>query len=160
MERWLLTSSGPAAFPRARDLIVSGATTVPAIVAIWASRRPCRRRGSGRHPHPTAGVTRSSLVAFHRDLVPALLAGSLVELGGQTATTFAIGLVAGLATVGTLRAGQLVLSPLFVLFQGVTLVAPPEAARLLRASPLVMQRLLLFLGSAWRSSSLPGGRWR
>ena len=145
-------------FPALGTLIVSGATTVPAIVAIWGITGGLAGVAAvaATRIRPQASRARRWW-RLHRDLVPALLAGSLVELGGQTATTFAIGLVAGLATVGTLRAGQLVLSPLFVLFQGVTLVAPPEAARLLRASPLVMQRLLLFLGVGLAVVVLAGG---
>ncbi len=145
-------------FPALGALIVSGTTTVPAIVAIWGITGSLAGVAAvaATGIRPKASHARRWWRA-HRDLVPALLAGTLVELGGQTVTTFAIGLIVGLATVGTLRAGQLVLSPLFVLFQGVTLVAPPEAARLLRASPAAMQRLLLSLGVGLAAVVLVGG---
>jgi O-antigen/teichoic acid export membrane protein len=82
----------------------------------------------------------------HRDLLPPyigevaayILAGQLV-LG-------AVGLVAGLAVVGALRAAQLLLGPLNVVVQGFYLVAVPEAVKVLRRSARRFTELSLAAG--------------
>jgi O-antigen/teichoic acid export membrane protein len=67
-------------------------------------------------------------------------------------TVFLIGGIAGLGELGRLRAGEIALGPLNVLFLGLGLVATAEGVRLLRESP---RRLLL--GSRWLSFSIMAG---
>lgn len=69
-----------------------------------------------------------------RSLVPGFLVGSLVETLTLTIRQFILAGVTGFAVVGAIRAGQLVLSPVTVLYQGISLVAGPEASRLRRES--------------------------
>jgi hypothetical protein len=68
-----------------------------------------------------------------RDLAPQYLAANLTVAGFSAAGIYGLGLVAGLGTVGAVRVTeQLVLGPLNVAFQGVNLMAVPEAVRMLR----------------------------
>lgn len=69
-----------------------------------------------------------------RDLIPRYLGEfSVTTVVGQV-TTFALGGIAGLTEVGSLRAGQILLGPLNVLFLGVNIVAVPEGVRALLLS--------------------------
>jgi O-antigen/teichoic acid export membrane protein len=70
-------------------------------------------------------------VRRHRDLVPRFVLEALTGVGANQATIFVVGAFAGLAGAGSLRAGQLLLGPMQVLFMAVTLIAIPEAVRLL-----------------------------
>jgi hypothetical protein len=71
----------------------------------------------------------------HRDIAPRFVAEYAVTSGVSHLTIFAIGAIAGLGELGRLRAGEIALGPLNVLFAGVALVATPEGVRLLRTSP-------------------------
>ncbi len=71
----------------------------------------------------------------HRDLAPRYVGEYAASTGGDLIQPYGIGAVAGLVAVGTMRAGELLLGPFNVVFQGAQLVALPEAARTLQASP-------------------------
>ena len=58
--------------------------------------------------------------------------GEFAALGAGEAALFGVAGVAGLAAAGALRAGQILVGPLRVLFLGVRLAAVPEGIRLLR----------------------------
>jgi O-antigen/teichoic acid export membrane protein len=85
----------------------------------------------------------------HRDLAPRFLAEFGITQGTGNLILFGIGSLTGLAQLGRLRAGQIALGPLNVLFAGVGLVNTPEGVRLLRESP---RRLLH--GCRWISLAL------
>jgi O-antigen/teichoic acid export membrane protein len=85
----------------------------------------------------------------HRDLAPRFFAEFVVGSGVSNLTFFGIGAVAGLDELGRLRAGQIAVGPLNVLFGGVGLVATPEGVQLLRESP---RRLVQ--GCRWISVAL------
>jgi len=68
----------------------------------------------------------------HRDLAPRYLGEFLVLSGMTQFTSFAIGGVAGLSAVGSIRASQVLLGPPYVFNYGVRLAAFPEAVRLLK----------------------------
>ena len=59
----------------------------------------------------------------------------------------ALGAIAGLAAAGTLRAGGLLLGPLNILYQGVSLVAVPEGVALLRRSERALHRFAVVLAA-------------
>jgi O-antigen/teichoic acid export membrane protein len=69
-----------------------------------------------------------------RDLSPRFTAEFALSSGVANIIVFGIGSVAGLAAVGQLRAGQIALGPLNVLFVGAALVTVPEGVRLLNES--------------------------
>src|SRR4029450_9907106 len=72
--------------------------------------------------------------------------------GVSNLTLFAIGGIAGLGELGRLRAGEITLGPLTILFAGAGLVATPEGVRLLQESPRRLVR-----GCRWLSVALAAG---
>lgn len=93
----------------------------------------------------------------HRDLGPRYLAENLCTSGGSQLRMYGVGAVAGLAAVGAIRGGELLVGPFMAVLMGLSLVAVPEAARVLRRSP---GRLLLFclvLGSGQAAAALAWG---
>lgn len=86
------------------------------------------------------------------DLAPRFLTEFAVTVGASNLILFGVGSLAGLAQVGQLRAGQIALGPLNVLFVGAGMATVPEGVRLLRESP---RRLLR--ASRWISLLLGAG---
>ena len=66
----------------------------------------------------------------HRDIGPRYLASELLPLVATQGVIYVLGLVAGLAAAGSLRAAQLVLGPLNILTMSVYFVAVPVGARM------------------------------
>lgn len=87
----------------------------------------------------------------HHDIAPRYLGEYMASTGGDLVQPYGIGLVAGLGTVGTMRAGELLLGPFNIVFQGAGLVTLPEAARMLRVSAARLAR-----GSVLISVALAG----
>jgi O-antigen/teichoic acid export membrane protein len=77
-----------------------------------------------------------------RDLAPRFAGEFAISTGTTQLSLFAIGMVAGLDQVGRLRAAQVALGPLNVLFMGASMAAVPEGVRLLRASTRRLQRAM------------------
>jgi O-antigen/teichoic acid export membrane protein len=71
-----------------------------------------------------------SWLACHRDLWPRYVAEFLTIMGAWQLALVGLGLIAGLDAVGALRAGQVLVGPLNVVFLAVPLVVVPESARL------------------------------
>lgn len=80
---------------------------------------------------PDPGRTREWL-REHRDLTGRFMMESASLTGAQQASVFGVGAVAGLAVVGVLRAGQLLLGAVQSVYLAAYLVATPEAVRHLR----------------------------
>ena len=80
-------------------------------------------------------------VSRHRDLGPRYLAEGTSQSAAVQLRSYGIGLVLGLAALGSVQAAATLFGPMTVLFLGMSLVAIPEAARVLRRSP---QHLPLF----------------
>lgn len=103
-------------------------------------------------PAPRAGV---GWLRGQRDLSLPYL-GEFAALGAGEAALFGVAGLAGLAAAGALRAGQILLGPLRVLFLGVRLVAIPEGVRLLadprsrpRTAAVLLSALLAGVALAW-----------
>ena len=115
--------------------VMAGATEPATYVVLW---------GLGAAAGSVLGVVQSRLLpqptavrswwAEHADLIPRFSAESIARMGDAQLTYYAISVIGGLIVVGTLRAGELILGPFNILFQGVHLVALPEAVRLLKES--------------------------
>ena len=71
----------------------------------------------------------------HRDLSARYTVDFVGWVGVLQLTLLVIGAVAGLAALGAIRASEVLLGPLTVLFSGVSVVAISEGARLVRRSP-------------------------
>ena len=93
----------------------------------------------------------------HRDLSTRYVVDVITGMGGAQLSLYAVTAIAGLAAVGTLRAGELLLGPLNVLFQGVQLAALPEAVRLFRQSPAALRRLSIVLSTVVAAAVLAWG---
>ena len=71
----------------------------------------------------------------HNDIAGRFIVEATARVASGQLMVYGVGLVAGLATVGAFRAGQLIFGPIQVVQYGVTLMAIPEAARALAVSP-------------------------
>jgi hypothetical protein len=95
---------------------------------------------------PRISDSRSWLIG-QRDLIPRFLSEFIVRAGGAQLVFFGLGAVAGLSSVGSIRAAQIILGPFHVVFQGIWLVAIPEQVRILKRSPMRLRRAsLIFSG--------------
>jgi O-antigen/teichoic acid export membrane protein len=121
------------------------AATAAAVIGAWQTRaipRPTGARGWFRE---------------HRELTPRFLG----EFGAFNASTqltiYGVGAIVGLASVGSLRAADLLLGPLTVLFLGINLVAVPEGVRALDVSPLALRRVSLLFSALVATAALTFG---
>ena len=104
-------------------------------------------------PRP-AGVWR--WVSQQRDLGPRYLAEGTSQSASVQLRTYSIGILLGLAALGSVQAAATLFGPMTILFLGMSLVTIPEAARVLRRSPrhlplfcLVISGGLSLAGLAW-----------
>ena len=95
-------------------------------------------------------------VSHTRDLGPRYLAENAANSAAGQLRTYGVGIIAGLAAVGYLQAGLLLLGPFMVVLMGISLVTVPEATRVLRRSPrhlepycLVVAVGLAVMAMAW-----------
>jgi O-antigen/teichoic acid export membrane protein len=94
----------------------------------------------------------------HADLIPRFVAETLARLGTVQVMYYLIGLISGIVAVGTIRAGELILiGPFNVLFQGVNLIALPEATRQLQHSRLALLRWSRLLSAGMGACALIWG---
>jgi O-antigen/teichoic acid export membrane protein len=84
---------------------------------------------------PSRPMAAVKWLRHHREIAQRFLAEFVVSTGVSTLTLFVIGGIAGLDALGRLRAGEIALGPLSVLFTGAGMVATAEGVRLLRESP-------------------------
>jgi hypothetical protein len=90
----------------------------------------------------------------HRDLVGRFAAEFGAQIGETQIALYAIGAIGGLAAVGGLRAAQVMLGPLNVLFTGVTLFAVPEGVVRAASSRPALVRLCLWVSGALAMAAL------
>jgi O-antigen/teichoic acid export membrane protein len=134
-----------------------GAHSASAFVLVWglsglfAAAVGSAQAGSAPDPRAAPAWLRG-----HADLsVPYL--GEFAALGAGELALFGIGGLVGLASVGALRAGQILLGPLRVLSLGVRLVAVPEGVRGLRAGVARTERPAVILSVAVTAVALAWG---
>ncbi len=112
-----------------------GAATVAAVIGIVQS---------GNRPRPLMAL---SWWREHRDLGPRYLTEAAVNSGAGQAATYGVGLVAGLSSVGALRAALLMFGPLQILSTGIGLIAVPEGVRAMNRSLVVLERAALAMSA-------------
>jgi O-antigen/teichoic acid export membrane protein len=117
-------------------LVWGGSATVAAIVGVAQART---------RPHLREGV---HWFRDHRRLSMPLTVEAVAGVVLQQLASLGAAIVAGLAVVGAIRAAQLIVGPLLVLSQGLTLIAIPEGARLLRRSGALLWRACLVYAGA------------
>ena len=92
----------------------------------------------------------------HRDLGPRYLAEGTSQSASVQLRAYSIALVLGLAALGSVQAAATLFGPITILFLGMSLVAIPEAARVLRRSP---RHLPLFCAGITGALSVAGLAW-
>jgi O-antigen/teichoic acid export membrane protein len=80
-------------------------------------------------------------LARHRDLGPRYLAENAGGNAADTARSYSLSSILGLAAVGYIQAANTLMGPFKIIYFGISLITLPEAARILRRSP---RRLPLF----------------
>jgi O-antigen/teichoic acid export membrane protein len=96
-------------------------------------------------------------VSATRDLGPRYLAENAANSASGQLRSYGVGIIAGLAAVGYLQAGLLLLGPFMVVLMGISLVTVPEAARVLRRSPRHLELYCLVVGAALAGMALAWG---
>ena len=122
-----------------------GATaTIGAAVGPWQARVIPRLAGAWRW------------VSQHRDLGPRYLAEGTAQSAAVQLRAYSVGIALGLAALGSVQAAATLFGPMNILFFGISLVAIPEAARVLRRSP---RHLSLFCALLTGGLSAAGLVW-
>lgn len=112
-----------------------GAATFASIVGVAQSRvKP--------NPRRTAWWLRSQ-----RDLAARYAGEAVTSLGQRQVGAYLVATIGGLVVVGTLRAGDLLLSPLNVVYQGIYLIGVPEGVRALAMSAGRLVRFTVVLSA-------------
>jgi O-antigen/teichoic acid export membrane protein len=96
-------------------------------------------------------------MSHHRDLGLRYLAENTSNSGAGQLRSYGIGIIAGLAAVGYVQAGALLMGPFMVIFMGISLVTVPEATRVLRHSPRHLQLYCLLVGTGLAVLALAWG---
>jgi len=127
--------------PTLTIVLLSGPASIAGLIVAWGISGSVSAvlgiAQSGVRPRLRGAV---SWIHEHGDIAPPMTLESVVSTVSSQITTYGIASVAGLATVGAIRAAQLLLGPFFMLFQGLQLIAAPEAAALLQRSPRALWR--------------------
>ena len=93
----------------------------------------------------------------HRDLGSRYLVENVSNSGAAQLRMYGLGAIAGLADVGAIRGAELLLGPFLALLMGVSLVAVPEAARVLRRAPHRLATFCVLLGGAQAAAAAAWG---
>jgi O-antigen/teichoic acid export membrane protein len=95
-------------------------------------------------------------ISRQRDLGPRYLIEGISNSVSMQLRSYGVGLLLGLATLGAVQASATLFGPMTILFLGISLVAIPEGARVLRKAPrhlplfcLVITAGLTLAGLAW-----------
>jgi O-antigen/teichoic acid export membrane protein len=105
-------------------------------------------------PRPSGIV---SWMREHRDLGPRYLVENVSDSASAQLQMFALGAIAGLPEVGAVRGAQILLAPVVALRMGISLIAVPEAARVLKRWPRRLQAFCLVLGGSQAAACLLWG---
>ncbi|WP_214401531.1 hypothetical protein [Pseudonocardia lacus] len=128
-------------------LLATRAGTIEAFLLAWGGAAAVAALFGALQMHalPRLGGSRSWLVQ-QRDLGVRYLVENVSNSGGAQIRMYGLGAIAGLAAVGAVRGVELLLGPFLAVLMGLTLVAVPEAARVLARSPRRLPLFCLALG--------------
>lgn len=87
-------------------------------------------------------------IRAHRDLGARYLLENLTLSGANQLRMYGLGVIVGLAAIGAVRGAQLLLGPIVAILMGLSMVAVPEAARVVRRSPQRLPAFCVALGGA------------
>ena len=139
-------------------LMSFGRATVASLVLVWGAAATAGaavgmfQARTVPAPHRVRSWAREQ-----RDLIPRYAGEFLASTVAGQLSIFLVGVIAGLGTLGSLRAAYLLFGPLQVLFMGIGLVAVPELVRILARSPRHLQRASAHLSAALAAVALTWG---
>jgi O-antigen/teichoic acid export membrane protein len=119
--------------------------TIAAAVGPWQARVIPRPAGAWRW------------VKQNRDLGPRYLAEGTSQSAAVQIRAYSIGLVLGLAALGSVQAVSTLFGPITILFLGMSLVTIPEAARVLRRSPRYLPLFCLVITAGLSAAAVAWG---
>jgi O-antigen/teichoic acid export membrane protein len=93
----------------------------------------------------------------HRDLGLRYTVENVSDSASAQLRMYGLGAITGLAAVGAVRGAQLALAPFLALRMGISLMAVPEAARVLKRSPHRLRLFCLVLGGSQAAAGLLWG---
>jgi O-antigen/teichoic acid export membrane protein len=96
-------------------------------------------------------------ISQHRDLTLRYLSENLSVSGAYQLRAYGLGAIAGLASVGSLRAAELMLGPFNVIMMGINMVAVPEAVQMRRRSVRRLRSFCLLFGIVLAGTALTWG---
>lgn len=105
-------------------------------------------------PRPLAVRT---WIRRHRDLGSRYLIENVSMSGASQLRAYGLGAIAGLAAVGTVRGGELLVGPFLAVLMGLSLVSVPEAARILRRAPHRLPQFCAVLGGGQAAAAFLWG---
>ena len=89
-----------------------------------------------------------SWIREHRDLGPRYLVENVSDSVSAQLRMYGLGAISGLAAVGAVRGAQILLAPVVALRRGISLMAVPEAARVLKRWPRRLPTFCMVLGGS------------
>jgi O-antigen/teichoic acid export membrane protein len=92
-----------------------------------------------------------------RDLGTRYMIENVSNSGSTQLRMYGLGAIAGLAAVGSVRGAELLMGPFMAVLMGLSFVAVPEAARVLRRSPHRLTRFCFALGGVQAGGTLLWG---
>ncbi len=117
------------------SLIALGRADLLSLIAAWGgSAVVAAVLGAAQASALPAPARAWSWLRANGDLGIRYAADALAVVGATSVGTYALGAISGLAAVGAIRAAQLLLGPLNVVYIGGTSIVVPEGARLLTAA--------------------------
>ena len=147
-----------ALVPALLFLRATGRETVFWFVLVWgaaatvaAAAGPLQARVMPRITHARRWVSE------HRDLGLRYLGENTASSGTLQLRIYGVGLIVGLAAVGYVQAASTLMGPFLVVFMGISLVAVPEAARVLRKSPRRLRLFCVLVGGGLAVAALAWG---
>jgi O-antigen/teichoic acid export membrane protein len=99
----------------------------------------------------------SSWLRDHSDLGLRYLVENVSNSGSSQLRMYGLGAIAGIASVGTVRGAELLMGPFLAVLMGLSFVAVPEAARVLRREPRRLPQFCLILGGGQAAGTLLWG---
>jgi hypothetical protein len=103
----------------------------------------------------TSGIV--SWIREHRDLGPRYLVENVSDSACVPLQMYGLSGIAGLAAAGAVRGAQLLLAPVVALRMGISLMAVPEAARVLKRWPRRLESFCMVLGASQAAACLLWG---
>jgi O-antigen/teichoic acid export membrane protein len=92
-----------------------------------------------------------------RDLGTRYMVENVSNSGSTQLRMYGLGAIAGVAAVGSVRGAELLMGPFLAVLMGLSFVAVPEAARVLRRNHLKLPRFCLYLGGVQSGGTLLWG---